>query len=161
MLILQAADNRGLKCLNVLAMRKVTVKTDHKLLETVFKKPLLSAPLRLQRMLMQLQSYDLSVVYKKGSELYIADRLSRAYLNESSSDLEGKHEVLMLIPIAPPKIKHLKQETATDPVLQKLTQTLSDGQSTSKMYTLMRGLNSALEFSCLYMMELSSKVRRL
>ena len=59
------------------------------------------------------------------------------------------------------KDKAPKQETATDPVLQKLTQTLSDGQSNSKMYTLMRGLNSALEFSCLYMMELSSKVRRL
>lgn len=87
----------------------------------------MSAPLRLQRMLMQLQRYDLSVVYKKGSELYIADTLSRAYLDETSPDLEGDYEVLMVIPITPPKIEQLRQETATDPALQKLTQTIQAG----------------------------------
>ena len=79
---------------------------------------------------MQLQPYELSVVYKKGTELYIADMLARAYVNETSFDLEGdegEYEVMMLIPIAPPKIEQLKQETATDPVLQKLTQTIQSG----------------------------------
>ena len=76
---------------------------------------------------MQLQRYDLSVVYKKGSELYIADTLSRAYLDETSPDLEGDYEVLMVIPITPPKIEQLRQETATDPALQKLTQTIQAG----------------------------------
>ena len=45
------------------------------------KKPLLAAPKRLQRMMMQLQKYNLRVVYKRGSEMYIADTLSRAYLS--------------------------------------------------------------------------------
>ena len=30
-------------------------------------------------MLMQLQAYDITLVYKKGTEMYIADALSRAY----------------------------------------------------------------------------------
>jgi len=30
-------------------------------------------------MLMQLQAYDINLVYKKGSEMYIADALSRAF----------------------------------------------------------------------------------
>ena len=60
--------------------REVTVETDHKPLEAILRKPLLTAPKRLQRMMMRLQNYQLKVVYKKGQEMYIADTLSRAYL---------------------------------------------------------------------------------
>ena len=56
------------------------VETDHKPVESIFKKPLLTARKRLHRMLLQLQKYDLKVVYKPGKELYIADILSREYL---------------------------------------------------------------------------------
>ena len=103
-------------------------------------------------MLMQLQRYDLSVVYKKGSELYIADTLSRAYLDETSPDLEGDYEVLMVIPITPPKIEQLRQETATDPALQKLTQTIQVGWP-EYLKDVHPDLTSALEISCLYMTE--------
>ena len=61
--------------------REVTVETDHKPLEAILKKSLLTAPKRLQRMMMRLQNYQLKVVYKKGQEMYIADTLSRAYLS--------------------------------------------------------------------------------
>ncbi|CAM4713618.1 unnamed protein product [Leuciscus chuanchicus] len=43
--------------------RKVTVQSDHKPLEVIVKKPLLSAPKRLQRMMLRIQKYDLEVVY--------------------------------------------------------------------------------------------------
>ena len=56
--------------------RPITVQTDHKPLESIFKKSLLSAPKRLQRMLLQLQRYSLNIVYKPGKELFIADTLS-------------------------------------------------------------------------------------
>ncbi len=39
-------------------------------------KPLHQAPARLQRFLLQLQKYDLQVIYKPGKYLYIADTLS-------------------------------------------------------------------------------------
>ena len=45
----------------------------------IMKKPLFTAPMRLQRMMLQLQRHDLSLVYKKGFQLFIADTLSRAH----------------------------------------------------------------------------------
>ena len=59
--------------------RSVIVESDHKPLETILAKPLVSAPKRLQRMILRLQRYDLDVRYKKGSELHLADTLSRHY----------------------------------------------------------------------------------
>ncbi len=67
--------------------KTVQMETDHKPLETIFKKSLQKAPPRLQRMLMRLQLYDLHVSYKPGKELYIADTLSRAYLKEQTEPL--------------------------------------------------------------------------
>ena len=43
----------------------VVVESDHKPLETIFRKPIHSAPKRLQRMRLRLQSYDIRVEYKK------------------------------------------------------------------------------------------------
>lgn len=56
----------------------VTAETDHHLLVSIFSKPLLSTPKRLQSMLLTLQNYSLTVVYKPGPEMYISDTLSRA-----------------------------------------------------------------------------------
>lgn len=50
-------------------------------LESILKKPLSSAPRRLQGMMMSLQKYDVDVHYERGAKIYIADLLSRAYLN--------------------------------------------------------------------------------
>ena len=47
--------------------RMTMVQSDHKPLETIMKKPLSKAPLRLQRMLLRLQRYDIAVSY-----LYLA-----------------------------------------------------------------------------------------
>ena len=41
--------------------RAINVESDHKPLESVMKKPLCSAPPRLQRMLLRLQKYDMLV----------------------------------------------------------------------------------------------------
>ena len=59
--------------------KHITIETDHKPLEYIFNKPLAQAPSRLQKMLLQLQAYDIEVHYKKGTEMYLADALSRAF----------------------------------------------------------------------------------
>ena len=64
------------------------VESDHKPLQAIFKKPLLSAPMRLQSMLLRLQPYDLEVTYKPGKEIPIGDALSRANLPEAVPDME-------------------------------------------------------------------------
>ncbi|GFO32675.1 transposon ty3-i Gag-Pol polyprotein [Plakobranchus ocellatus] len=66
---------------------EVTVFTDHKPLEQIFKKQLLSAPMRLQRMLLALQWYDLKVNYKKGKDMQLPDTLSRAYLEDVEQEI--------------------------------------------------------------------------
>ena len=60
--------------------RKVIVESDHKPLESILKKSLLSAPKRLQRMMLRLQKFELEAVYKKGPLMFMADTLSRATL---------------------------------------------------------------------------------
>lgn len=56
------------------------VQSDHQPLATIFKRPLASAPGRLQSMILALQRYSFRVDYRKGSNLHIADTLSRAPL---------------------------------------------------------------------------------
>ena len=64
--------------------KHVIIETDHKPLESIYNKPLSQAPSRLQRMLLQLQEYDIELRYKKGSEMYLADALSRAFTLRST-----------------------------------------------------------------------------
>ena len=59
------------------------VHSDHKPLESIFKKPLFKVPPHLQRMRLCLQKYDIKVKYVPGKFQYIADTLSRA-CDESS-----------------------------------------------------------------------------
>ena len=61
--------------------KQVMVESDHKSLETIVKKPLTNAPPRLQRMLLCLQKYDFVIQYKPGTQMYISDMLSRAYVS--------------------------------------------------------------------------------
>ena len=49
--------------------KPTTVESDHKPLQAICAKPLLSAPTRLQAMLLRLQPYDLDVTYKPGKSL--------------------------------------------------------------------------------------------
>ena len=60
--------------------RQVSVESDHKPLEMIVKKPLYRAPKRLQRMLLRIQIYSIDLGYTKGSRMYLADALGRAYL---------------------------------------------------------------------------------
>ena len=67
---------------------KVTVESDHKLLQSIFKKSLLCAPSHLQRMMLRLQRYNLEVVYKPGTQMFVADHLSRAFLKDTGTEDE-------------------------------------------------------------------------
>ena len=66
-----------------------TVETDHKPLVPIFQKSLHSAPKRLQRMLLRLQKYNLHDKHLPGPQMYIADMLSRAYLQADHSQCES------------------------------------------------------------------------
>ena len=68
----------GLERLNYYIFgKRCTVNTDHKPLESIFKKRLSSCPPRLQRSLMRALKYDVTVNYVKDPDVPIADALSR------------------------------------------------------------------------------------
>ena len=57
--------------------RHVLLESDHKLLEMIQHKPIHVAPPRLQQMLLHMQKYDYTIVYKPGKDMVLADCLSR------------------------------------------------------------------------------------
>ena len=57
--------------------RKVIVETDHSPLEQIFKKNIAEAPARLQRLLLRCMKFDITVRYKAGKSIPVADALSR------------------------------------------------------------------------------------
>ena len=110
---------------------KAVIETDHKPLITIVKKPLHAAPARLQRMLLQLQRYDLEFVYKRGKDLFVADTLSRAYIEEEPGK-ESKYgfEAMSVNSISPTRMEELRKTTNTDPEMQKLVQVVRNGWPT-------------------------------
>ncbi|CAH1252634.1 RTL1 [Branchiostoma lanceolatum] len=112
--------------------REVKVQTDHKPLEMIVLKPLHAAPRRLQRMLMRLQQYNVTIAYKPGSELYLADTLSRAYLplEEKRSKTELETEQVNMVDeliMSSPTIEDIQRHTENDQEMQKLKQYIRDG----------------------------------
>ena len=57
--------------------QSVTVESDHKPLESIHMKHITSAPRRLQKMLLRLQPYNITIKYSPGKDLKLADPLSR------------------------------------------------------------------------------------
>lgn len=105
--------------------RKVRVQSDHKPLEVIVRKPLLSAPKRLQRMLLRLQRYNFDVIYVPGLDMLLADTLSRAYLSECSSTgtVEAEIETVNMVaylPISEERLNTIRSATQTDKTLLAL-----------------------------------------
>ena len=112
----------------------VDVQSDHKPLEVILKKPLCKASPRLQRMMMNLQKYQLDVKYVPGKEMYVADTLSRAYLSHTKDDISLNEEMEVMVhtlvesfPATPAKIDELKKATAEDDELQVLKNVVKQG----------------------------------
>lgn len=109
--------------------RPATVQSDHKPLAAISNKPLRSAPKRLQGMLLKVQKYDVSIVYKPGPEMYLADTLSRAFL-PTTENSQGEFErvnAVQLLPMTDERLEELRSSTRDDEVLQKLKEVIQNG----------------------------------
>ena len=103
--------------------RRFTVQSDHKLLEMIHLKNMHNVPLRLQRMLLQLQKYDMKIKYKPGSEMLLPDAPSRCpakYSKEIKLDL------------------HVDYIAFTSAWIETLRETTCEDQVLSTMYLLMQ-----------------------
>ena len=115
---------------------QILVETDHKPLESIFKKSLLSAPCRLQRMLLRLQRFNLTVKYKPGSQMLLADHLSRAAQHETSRPEESFQvfsleleslDPMQALKVTPERLDQLQRSTSHDDTLQTLKTTILTG----------------------------------
>ena len=57
--------------------KKVIIETDHKPLESIWKKTIMSTSPRLQRLFLKMAKYDVEIRYIQGKTNVIADTLSR------------------------------------------------------------------------------------
>lgn len=107
------------------------IESDHKPLETILRKP---TPAHLQ----PFRNTFISVTYKPGKQLLIADTLSRAPLSEVANELEFQQydiNILHTLPIIEPKLEEFKAETKSDPALQDLMHIVQTGWPENKAST--------------------------
>ncbi|KAK3107076.1 hypothetical protein FSP39_006459 [Pinctada imbricata] len=113
----------------------IQVETDHKPLVAIFKKSLSDCPIRIQRLIIRMQKYDLLVEFTPGKFMHTADALSRAYERTlDKNDKSGEEEVevyvdfvIKSLPISDQKIRKIKEETSCDPQFQILISTIKEG----------------------------------
>jgi hypothetical protein len=109
------------------------VETDHKPLVGLLDKPIASCSPRIQRMRLQLQRFDFSLVYKPGRELFIADTLSRApsprlFNDDVTAECEEQvhHVIQSAVPIMSTRRRYA-EATLVDPTLQSLRSVMKSG----------------------------------
>lgn len=121
--------------------KSFSVVTDHKPLVTITCKNILAAPARLQRMLLRVQGYNFNVTYRPGSQMILADALSRLpnEENKGSFDLDNRIDFIdieintaklvevAMINLGSEKKKSIKEETPQDPVLNALKELVYNG----------------------------------
>ena len=104
---------------------RFTVQSDHKPLEMIHLKTMHNMPPHLQRMLPQLQKYDMKIEYKPGREMLLADTLSGCparYSQEIKLDLRVDY-----IAFTSAWIETLRETTCEDPVLSTVYQLVQHG----------------------------------
>ena len=118
------------KCHQYTFGRPVTVYSDHKLLESITKKPLDRASKRLQGMLMRALAYDIEESYRNGKEMYLAGTLSRAHLSRPSDCWQEEFETinaLSFLVMPEEKIHEIRRYTGKDNSLQQLKRITQEG----------------------------------
>jgi len=105
--------------------KRFTVESDHKPLEMIHLKNLTAAPPRLQRMPLRIQGYDMTIKYKPGAEIFLADPISR--LNPLPSEESLNLQEVCLVQFSDARMDILKQDTSSDPELSALRETIYFG----------------------------------
>lgn len=119
-------------------------------MESIFKKPVISTPPRLQRFVFAHEKYDIRVVSKPGKTMFLAGHLSRSCLIETKEalvpDLQvSKIHLTSYLPVSQEVHDRIRKETSQDDKLQQLLETVLDEWPNNKA-DLTTGNKSLLEF---------------
>lgn len=112
----------------------IEVETDHKPLIPLFVKPLCDCPLRIQRLLIRVQRYDLRVSYTPGKFMYTADTLSRAVDPHAEPNQKTEEDIKVYVdsvieslPVTSNRMTQFVEETKKDDTMQQLVHIIRNG----------------------------------
>ena len=96
--------------------RTITVQSDHQPLQSIWKKSIVSASPRLQRLLLRLACYDINIEFLHGKQNVIADALSRvcplqSKIEESNIDVIPVHHITQNAPVSKARLQELRLAT--------------------------------------------------
>ena len=120
--------------------RTITVQSNHQPLQSIWKKSIVSASPRLQRLLLRLAHYDINIEFLQGKENVIADALSRvcplqsnnSKIKDSYIDVIPIHHITQSAPVSKIRLQELKLATQSDPTLCSLAKTVHEGWPQSR-----------------------------
>lgn len=112
--------------------RNVTMESDHKPLEAILRKPLALAQPHLQRMMLALQKYSITLIHKPGKEIPVANTLSRKSMDDEDSSLSEAmetqiHTVISAAPVSADRMNDIRTATTQDEKLSTLKQVIWSG----------------------------------
>ena len=112
--------------------KQLVVKTDHKPLESIWKKSIPSASPRLQRLLLKMSKYSVEMRYIQRKTNVIADALSRVCCMESPDEGHGiplleVDTITHTLPASPAKLDEIRNYTSQDTVLSYLKDVIYQG----------------------------------
>uniref|UniRef100_A0A1Y1JV53 RNA-directed DNA polymerase n=1 Tax=Photinus pyralis TaxID=7054 RepID=A0A1Y1JV53_PHOPY len=111
--------------------KRITVNSDHKPLVAIQEKDINKITSRLQRMRLKTLKYNFKIEYLPGKQMFIADLLSRFYINKNTMDdpemLEVVHCVEMELPISRDRLEEIINKTETDHTLKIVKQFCESG----------------------------------
>jgi transposase InsO family protein len=105
--------------------KHVTVYSDHKPLENINLKQLSDCPPRLQRMLLRLQQYDVTIIYKPGNKMIFADYLSRVC--PTRGDEIVLEQTIHAVHAFPETVNKIRLATTQDTVLGPMAEMIMRG----------------------------------
>lgn len=117
--------------------KEFEVITDCKPLEMIFRKPLHSAPPRLQRIMIKVQGYNFTVRHKAGIDNILPDVLSRLPNPHTAEEFELDKSVdnidldIDMLNFSYDKQSHIRNEVICDTTLSKLIQIIYEGWPTT------------------------------
>ncbi len=117
--------------------RRMLVESDHKSMEAILRKPLAAAPPRLQRMISQLQKYNVCIIHRPGKGIPVANSLSRKpieYHNDSLMEgMEAQiHTIISSLPVSDSRLQDIQEATTQDAQLAALKRVIKAGWPNKK-----------------------------